>query len=134
MWNSWSKWLLCFNSQKCKVLDIGIVDSDSYEYCLGDARLEHTNEQKDLRVHIDNKLQFDTHISTKLTKANNMLGALRKRFSSYLKTPTLLCLYTSLVRPFIAYNKTLSGVQDLKFLSTISKMFFKKEPQKCYQS
>lgn len=99
----WSdKWLLLFHPQKCTVLDIGINDRTHYEYYLGDVELRHEESEKDLGVHIDNKLKFDTHINNKVTKANNILGAIRRGFS-YLDETTLLQLYTSLVRPHLEY-------------------------------
>ena len=99
----WSeKWLLRFHPDKCKVLDIGIRDRVSYEYFIGNTKLNHTTEEKDLGVFIDNKLNFNSHISQKIDKANNTLGAIRRSFS-YLDKTILLRLYTALVRPHIEY-------------------------------
>ena len=99
----WSnKWLLKFHPEKCKVLDISIRGKLEYEYYLDDVKLSHTNTEKDLGVHIDNRLKFDSHIGTKINKANNVLGAIRRTFT-FLDKTTLMRLYTSMVRPHLEY-------------------------------
>ena len=99
----WSEtWLLLFHPQKCTVLDVGLHDRLQYEYYLGDVELKHEESEKDLGVHIDNKLKFDAHISIKINKANNILGAIRRGFS-FLDETSLLQLYTALVRPNLEY-------------------------------
>ena len=99
----WSdKWLLRFHPDKCKVSDIGIKDRINYVYYIGNIELEHITEEKDLGVFIDNKLNFNTHISHKIEKANNTLGAIRRSFS-YLDKTMLTRLYTALVRPHNEY-------------------------------
>ena len=99
----WSdRWLLKFHPGKCKVVDIGMRDRISYNYYLDNTELEHSEVEKDLGVHIDNRLKFDTHMGTKINKANNVLGAIRRSFS-YLDNTVLLRLYTSLVRPHLEY-------------------------------
>ena len=66
----WSKkWLLKFNSKKCKVLHIG-KNNPKYNYYIRDGNqvneLEETLCEKDLGVHVDNKLE--EHIVIKLKK------------------------------------------------------------------
>ena len=111
---NWSdKWLLKFHPEKCKVLDIGISNRLSYEYYLNDVRLEHSLDEKDLGVFIDNRLKFDTHITTKINKANGILGAIRRAFS-YLDKKTMLLLYTSLVRPHLEYANPIWSPRFIK--------------------
>ena len=83
-------------------MDIGTRDRIRYSYHLENTELEHTEEEKDLGVHTDNRLKFDTHIGSKNNKANNVLGAIRRSFS-FLDNTILLRLYTSLVRPHLEY-------------------------------
>ncbi len=95
--NNWSKkWLLLFHPQKCKVLDICLSERPSYEYHMDNIKLEHVRGENDLGIFTDNKLKFDTHIGTKVNKANYILGQIRIAFS-YLDKTSLLRLYTSLV-------------------------------------
>ena len=116
---AWSdKWLLRFHPEKCKVLDIGIHKRTSYDYYLGNIKLEHTMDEKDLGVFVDNKLKFDTHIGTKVNKANNILGAIRRGFS-YLDKETMLRLYTSLVRPQIEYANPVWSPRFMKDITMV---------------
>ena len=99
----WSnKWLLKFHPSKCKVLDIGTKERASYDYYINDTLLDHSTEEKDLGVFVDTKLKFSNHIAQKISKANNILGIIRRTFT-YLDKSTLLQLYTSLVRPHLEY-------------------------------
>lgn len=62
---------------------------------------------------IDNRLKFDTHITTKINKANGILGAIRRAFS-YLDKKTMLLLYTSLVRPHLEYANPIWSPRFIK--------------------
>ena len=48
------------------------------------------------------ELTFDEHIATKIKKANQMMGLIRRTFS-FLDGDTFKKLYTSFVRPHIEY-------------------------------
>ena len=63
MWSD--KWLLRFHPDKCTVLDIGTHDRDHHEYFLNNVKLQHVESEKDLGVHVDKRLKFDSHISSK---------------------------------------------------------------------
>ena len=51
---------------------------------------------------VDCKLKFDDHITTKVNKANSILGIIR-RSDKYLDKDTFLHLYKALVRPHLEY-------------------------------
>ncbi len=115
----WSKtWLLKFHPQKCRVLDINTHDRKHNDYYLDDVQLEHSTCEKDLGIFVDNKLKFDTHIGTKVNKANKILGAIRRAFS-YLDKNNFLRLYTSLVRPHLEYGNPVWSPQYTKDIITI---------------
>ena len=103
--NNWSeKWLLKFNTDKCHVLTLGKIDNimHTHRYTLYGDELEHVFEEKDLGVIIDMELTFDEHIATKIKKANQMMGLIRRTFS-FLDGDTFKKLYTSFVRPHVEY-------------------------------
>ena len=115
----WSnKWLLKFHPDKCKVVDISIRDRVHYSYFLDGIELEHSDVEKDLGVYIDKKLKFDSHISNKINKANNILGAIRRSFS-YLDNTIMLRLYTSLIRPHLDYANPVWNPRYKKDISNI---------------
>ena len=98
----WSKtWQLQFNTDKCKHLHLGKSYSpDGYK--LSDKIIQKTECEKDIGVHIDSQLKFNTHISIAVKKANQKLGIIKRNFS-HLDKDSFLSLYKSLVRPHLEY-------------------------------
>ena len=98
----WStKWNLCFNTNKCKVMHIG-HSNPQHEYMMYSGgppiMLDSITNEKDLGVHVDVKLTFEHHVEIVVNKANRMLGMIRRAYT-FLDGPTLTKLYTSLIRP-----------------------------------
>ena len=101
----WSdKWLLRFNTNKCHVLTLGKLENiqHTHRYTLYDDELDHVFEEKDLGVIIDMDLNFEEHMSSKIGKANGIMGLIRRTFS-YLDQTTFKKIYTSFVRPHLEY-------------------------------
>ncbi len=105
----WTKdWLLRFNADKCHVLTLGKLENIQYthRYKIGGEELEHVFEEKDLGVYVDSELSFDEHIATKVKKANQLVGLIRRSFD-YLDGKTFVKLYTALVRPHLEYAQSI---------------------------
>ena len=68
--------------------------------------LDTTHTEKDLGVYMDDKLKFDFHIHTAVTRANRMLGLIKRSYT-YLDKESLLCLYKAMVRPILEYGVTI---------------------------
>ena len=80
----WSKtWLLQFNADKCHILTLGKIDNivHNHRYELYDEELEHVFEETDLGVTIDHELNFDDHISKKVSKAYSIVCLIRRSFA-----------------------------------------------------
>ena len=104
----WSKtWLLAFNKSKCKHLHLGASSEPSFR--MEDEDISSSNTEKDLGIHIDSKLKFQTHISTQVKKANQKLGLIKRSFS-YMDKEMFLTLYKSLVRPHLEYGNNIWSV------------------------
>jgi hypothetical protein len=58
--------------------------------------------EKDLGVTFDTDLKFDHHIQRVVTKANQMIGIIKRSFT-YLDKNTFLKLYKAFVRPHVEY-------------------------------
>ena len=99
--------MLKFNTDKCHVLTLGVFNNIRYthRYTLYKEELEHVFEEKDLGVIIDMSLTFEEHISSKIKKANNIMGLIRRSFS-YLDCDTFRKLYTTLVCPYLEYAQS----------------------------
>ena len=67
--------------------------------------LEFTEMEKDLGIHVDNKLRLRDYAEIAAAKANKILGLIRRSYE-YLDAVSLKSLYTSLLRPHLEYSHT----------------------------
>ena len=58
--------------------------------------------EKDLRIWLDNKLIFETHITKKANKPNGMIAVIKKSFTKNTKQ-VLLNIYKCLIRPHLEF-------------------------------
>lgn len=104
----WSKkWQLPFNTSKCKTLHLGF-NNQYKRYQLNNEILEATPNEKDLGITMDGKLKFHTHASAVTKKANQVLGLVKKAYTSRDRT-TISTLYKALVRPILEYGNVIWG-------------------------
>ena len=61
-----------------------------------------TSCQKHIRLHLDEKLNFNQHISIKISKASKGIGII-KRLSHILPKKSLLTIYKYFIRPHLDY-------------------------------
>ena len=103
--SSWAeKWQLSFNEKKCKVMSIGRKNPHlRYKLKLDDiSSIPEAEQEKDLGVMFDSRLQFSNHVDTVTAKANRLLGLLKRTFSN-LEEKGLVQLYKSIIRPSLEY-------------------------------
>jgi hypothetical protein len=76
-----------------------------YKYHMQDGTenitLETTTCERDLGVHVDPALKFSQHIEKKVSKANSILGMIRR---SYMDGSMMIQLFKGLIRPFLEYG------------------------------
>jgi hypothetical protein len=98
----WSEeWLMLFNVDKCKVMHIG-YNNPRAVLKLNNKELLAVTEEKDLGVIVDNGLKFSHQCADAVSKANRVLGMIKRSFS-YRSKDVILQLYKSLVRPKLDY-------------------------------
>jgi len=99
----WSNsWLLTFNIHKCKVLCIG-SSTLPQTYTLSGTPLDNVYNMKDLGIIIDSQLKFHLHSDHVLSKANRLLGLIKKSFK-HITIDTLPLLYKTLICPTLEYG------------------------------
>jgi ribonuclease P/MRP protein subunit RPP40 len=78
--DKWSKkWDMEFNVLKCKIVTISRKRNPlCYNYRLNDHTLERVSEILDLGVNITSSLCFNSHIDKIVSKANRMLGMIKR--------------------------------------------------------
>ena len=80
----WSKtWLIKFNLEKCHILTFGKPKSFAYRLWNHILQME-----KDLGVLVDSNLSFENHMATKISKANQIVGLIRRSFAFLDAGPT----------------------------------------------
>ena len=117
----WSKqWLLDFNADKCHVLTLGKLENikHTHRYSIGEFKLEHVFDEKDLGVTIDMDLTFEDHIINKVNKANSIMGLIRRSFT-YLDKHLFKKLFTTFVRPHLEYAQSVWSPHLVKHIKTI---------------
>ncbi|CAM4378502.1 unnamed protein product [Caretta caretta] len=70
-----------FNSEKCKVMHLGI-NNKNFSYKLRMHQLEVTEEEKDLGVLVDHRMTMSRQCDMAVKKANAVLGCIRRGISS----------------------------------------------------
>ena len=103
----WSdKWLLKFHPDKCKLMHLGKQATHQCVYKLKTGNtlhiIEGIEEERDICVVIDSKLQFDKHIYGKINKASSLMAVIRRSFTT-LNVTNFSPLYNTLVRSHLEY-------------------------------
>ena len=117
----WSKdWLLEFNFDKCHVLTLGRLENitHTHNYTMDNYELEHVFEEKDLGITLDFEMNFDEHISSKIKKANAIMGLIRRSFS-YLDEKLFRKLYVTFVRPHLDYGQVIWSPHFMRQINMI---------------
>lgn len=103
MLHAWSlKWQLNFNPQKCQLLRLGKVDI-TFNYTIGNSRIQECNEAKDLGVLVQKSLKPDLHIHQIAAKATKVAFTIKRTMNAVSKFSGKL-LFTALVRPIMEYG------------------------------
>ena len=102
---NWSNiWLLKFHPDKCIFMGIGYRGENiPPKYNMGEHVLKVSDCEKDIGVHIDKDLNFGTHISKAINKANRVMWVVRSTYDK-LDDKTFNLLFKALVRPHLEYG------------------------------
>ena len=107
----WSnKWQLKFHPEKCGTLKLGRERETEYLMNSKDkdgnpirVKLKEVQAEKDLGVTIDKVLSFKRHVELATSKANRVIGVIRRSFD-YLTPAIFVQLFKGLVRPLLEYG------------------------------
>ena len=95
---------MSFNASKCKVLTVTRkLNPVNFDYHLEDKTLAPVRKEKDLGVVITSNFTWDQQILTVVSKANKMLGLLRRTCPLIKDTRVRRSLYLSLVKCHLNY-------------------------------
>ena len=94
-------WGMLFNTSKCVVMHFG-KDNPKYLYHIEGRLLDRCSTHKDLGVVISDTLKPEEQISKCISKANMMVGMIRRTFT-HIDNEIFLKTYKVFVRPILEY-------------------------------
>ena len=141
-----STWGMKFNAKKCNIMRVSRSRKPlQHFYSLGNEILQEVSDAKYLGIQIDNKLDWNKHISTVAARGQSKLAFLNRNLKG---CPKKLrdTAYISLIRPALEYYiAALFGTHTKKVIRTKLKKFspeqldlfrtilgVKQVSQKCY--
>ena len=101
----WSDlWQLKFNINKCHVMRYGNHNEiPPYYMDVSNTKiLAQTTSEKDVGVTFTNGLKFETHVNNIVSKANQIIGLIKRSFT-FMDKNMFIKLYKCMVRPHIEY-------------------------------
>ena len=103
--HEWSKrWLLKFHPGKCVNLRITLdKNAGNQTYYLGNTELPTVEEVKDIGILVDSKLQFKNQTSSKVNKANQTWGTIKRTFKN-MNADIFRKLFCAHVRSHLEYS------------------------------
>ena len=94
-----------FNVEKCKLMRITMKKQPFISnFTLKGSVLEEVNEFRDLGLLTNHHLSWNSHIDTITSKANRILGLIKRTCRGWKDTETLKTLYCTLVRSQVEYG------------------------------
>ena len=99
-----STWGMKFNAKKCNIMRVSCSPKPrQHFYCLGNEIFQEVADAKYLGIQIDNKLDWNKHISTVAARSQSKLPFLNRNLKG---CPKKLrdTAYISLIRPALEYS------------------------------
>ena len=121
---NWTKlWLMEANVAKCKSMSVSEnTNAEDYRYKMTAngilTDLQSVQIEKDIGVLVDTKLTFEEHVRTKVNKANQIMGVIRRSFK-YMDERIFSLLYKSMVRPHLEYGNVIWHPNKVKLIDLI---------------
>ncbi len=118
---TWSRtWKLNFNINKCKILSINNTNPLLlHNYTISNSPLVRVDHINDLGLIINGNLNWETHINSKIAKADKMLGLVKRTVGYRCPQKTKQTLYNTLVKSSLSYGSIIWSYGSKKMLKRI---------------
>ena len=129
-----------FNVTKCKVLTITRCKNPTlYDYMLDGTKLERVKEYIDLGVTLDCTLNWNKHVQKIISKANKMLGLVKRSLGYLAPKSVKRQLYITIVRSQLEYcmsvwsGLTQQNVKDIERVQRAATRYILDYPDMSYK-
>jgi len=114
---------LVFNQKKCKQQHITKKFNPlEFQYKINDKPLEVTNHKKDLGVYISSDFTWKKHKLEQCTKANKLLGFIRRCAMDVQSSSTRRTLSLAIVHPALGYATQVWALQTIGLIGRIERV------------
>ena len=114
---------LTFNQMKCKCQRITRKKTPvEYPYALNGSVLAAANQEKDLGVWVSNELCWKKQVVEQTSKANKLLGFVRRSSWEIRSQRTRRCLFLSVVRPHLGYATQIWAPQTIELIKRVERV------------
>jgi hypothetical protein len=94
-------WLLNFNINKCVVMHYG-SNNKNYPFFINNIQLQDSESERDLGIIFSTNLKWKNHVTMITSKANQMLGRIKKSFARF-DCKLMRSLYLTFIRPLLEF-------------------------------
>ena len=113
---------LPFNEKKCKSQRITRkIMPITNNYKLNTLNIQQTDSERDLGVWVENRLTWNKQVNEQSTKANKLLGYIRRSSLYIHNTAVRRTLYLALVRPHLGYATQTWAPQSVELLKQVER-------------
>jgi hypothetical protein len=113
---------LPFNEKKCKSQRITRkIMPITKNYKLNTLNIQQTDSERDLGVWVENRLTWNKQVNEQSTKANKLLGYIRRSSLYIHNTAVRHTLYLALVRPHLGYATQTWAPQSVELLKQVER-------------
>src|SRR5664279_2358547 len=131
---AWSQtWQLSISYKKCCVLHVNTTNQGC-DYLLGTEQVAVVKYVKDLGIHIDSHLKFDSHITNIVARASTRANLIHKCFVSK-DVLALNRAFVTYVRPLLEYTSCVWSPhlhKDIQRIESVQRRFTKRLPNMSY--
>ena len=122
--NNWSSSSdLMFNQSKCKVQTISRKRKPIMaSYSMGNTQLDHCFQERDLGVWISSDLSWKKQVESQSTKANQILGYVKRTTKNLKSLTTRRTIYLTIVRAHLGYATQVWAPQTVEQIRKIERV------------
>ena len=122
-----------FNASKCKVLSVTRKKNPvSFNYHLGPTSLLRFPQEKDFGVIVTYNFKWNSHNQMVISKANKMLGLLKRTCPLLTKDKIRRSLYLSLVKSQLSYATEIWSPSNVSLKIKIEEGIYDKQPDRFF--